>query len=1368
MAKEPESIEESTDIFAKKEPKTKTEKHCSIQMCYEVIHYLSKSHQKLGIGSRSNLIPSLALVYEFLQIVSLLYYIEMPLQDWRKYKLIWESIYFSRVDYLCSYFQIEDFLIYFSLLISAAPLASFAVLATQKLSKRKLSLKLRKLVFEVPMSLATEVLPIPVTCIALTQIKYYFSDANYITEYNLASSLELHPSIPVALVLVSFLLKLTKLLFFFETNHDSHERVPLAKSNEFPDLVKFAGFYTQAFLFYFLMPTNSYLFQTLSVGINVFVGCCYVKYLPYYRTKINTGYSSCSFCAAWFSSALLVGLLLDNASLTCTMILFITPFVVFVSHQVVVARENYFASKLELSSHSKQWECELILRPLFKDRSKITDLASFMDTVSNNKELAKHSMLFVWESYYYFSKLNDPVSARLKLCNAKQKLSPPKGFQVFKCTRLVESDKETETFKFLKFHHDFKQTLELDKKFCNNLLRAVAELASNKPSSKKVRKSTKVVYSQLNQLKAMYKHLLTKNKNHLQANLLYGKLLYDFLNSPSEGTKFLSIEMKTAKNSALHELSPFDQKSSVIVVSCSPLNFCLIEHANENALKLLNYTDLTGVNFTTLLPHELDSMHVKFMQNFSSRITKYQFSLPEFVFLKQSSGFLTPVQMQLKLDAINNCPYFVTTFKPYSELNGEAALLNCSGKILGHTEGFTQSLRLCMDSLTGQSYSSLNGKFAEAYENPFHPITLEEETYLFGVRIHVNQTCLVSVIVIQGHEKLLTWEDYFAPDSEFLTHDTCFNPFEMPPEEPQETPQVRFTEDLETPESEENHNIDPESHLICGSKKTGKTTYSSASTHTYREKQEESSRVLARVSSAVRNVTYATAVALFLFTGLNVMATVLFNETVERGLEAGSMHHNIALRSRAMLVSAHISRQLDLKSRGFDFLVPLNYYMDILKVVAEELQRSNTKIRNDAKNWQTEAYSSLYFSNIVPTWFLENKTPKIQNENLFDLSSMFDEHLQRVKQKFNSNLTLDDPSVFFLFQNGHGQGLKYSNSSQSLYKGEEEVFIQNLYLSVYIAYIVSGFQLALAAFLIGFKLFQLQKASDETWNKIFELKNESLTEVLAKLQNRLESIDSHTQAIELPFSDRSDSPQRYKPWVPVVLALVVLLAFIGVYFFLFLIDVNDSVSFIKMRPQYLQAYISLLCHQISSYEWTKEIVLSQTPVSLARTFKYPSFFSSPEYNFQQSIQSTLFFNEYFDTFLDSDQIELGGEIEKIFLLEANSQSVYFCKGLHKAMTFYYVLLQEISEMSWSQLAYQELLQTIALSVPMLEHFESVTYNYVKFVEASVLRNKSSNILKTGILSILFLVFFLVISQIIMPRIQDNINSGYDLIRKLDL
>jgi len=96
------------------------------------------------------------------------------------------------------------------------------------------------------------------------------------------------------------------------------------------------------------------------------------------------------------------------------------------------------------------------------------------------------------------------------------------------------------------------------------------------------------------------------------------------------------------------------------------------------------------------------------------------------------------------------------------------------------------------------------------------------------------------------------------------------------------------------------------------------------------------------------------------------------------------------------------------------------------------------------------------------------------------------------------------------------------------------------------------------------------------------------------------------------------------------------------------------------------------------------------------------------------------------------------------------------------------LLQEISEISWSQLAYQELLQTIALSVPMLEHFESVTYNYVKFVEASVLRNKSSNILKTGILSVLFLVFFLVISQIIMPRIQDNINSGYDLIRKLDL
>eukprot|EP00361_Fabrea_salina_P005674 CAMPEP_0202437088 /NCGR_PEP_ID=MMETSP1345-20130828/27712_1 /ASSEMBLY_ACC=CAM_ASM_000843 /TAXON_ID=342563 /ORGANISM="Fabrea Fabrea salina" /LENGTH=245 /DNA_ID=CAMNT_0049050713 /DNA_START=50 /DNA_END=784 /DNA_ORIENTATION=+ len=244
----------------------------------------------------------------------------------------------------------------------------------------------------------------------------------------------------------------------------------------------------------------------------------------------------------------------------------------------------------------------------------------------------------------------------------------------------------------------------------------------------------------------------------------------------------------------------------------------------------------------------------------------------------------------------------------------------------------------------------------------------------------------------------------------------------------------------------------------------------------------------------------------------------------------------IARRTEVMEHSANLARLIDLHNKGFEYIQPFEEFQTLITTLRNDLENIDEVIKEDSENWSAEENLELYYENSVPIWEATQQEYSMKKKNMFDVLSDFKRHLKDVDENLNKNLTMQHPSIYFLFRNGYGESSKYSKISQDFYEAEWEIYIQTLNYYVILTYLLTGVVMVVGCLLIGWKLYQLQNCSNKIWNIIFNFPHPKVREKYSNTLQRLEFLpfDEEPLTGEDVMNEEKNTkkkePRYYKPW----------------------------------------------------------------------------------------------------------------------------------------------------------------------------------------------------------------------------------------------
>jgi len=1316
------------------------------------------------------------LVFETVQLMSLFYYKEMPMVGWDHYSSVWALVNYVRLDYICFSLGLQYALLIFFTYVCLLPSVLICWLMLKYLNQKPLTLVCSNFTVLFPFTLSTELLFVPMGCLCFAYLKYPFPTSQYLPEYDLSTEIKGNWTFALALLMVGchWLLLLVKESFMYETRHYKTAQVPTARASPYCDNLRVFVKYSQIAAFYFVMPENKYLYYLLGAVLNLAETANFIFYLPYYRDSVNTAFAAMPMLLSWFSVCFLLGMAFNNATMTLLLMVFISPFLVVVVHKLVAKRKQALANPKHLNT---AWKCELYLRSAF-----IQDPEIFEQTIEliKTRKIEDFKMLFIWLSYNLKEVKEDLVNARLKLTPVfLQESNLWEEFQILRCLRIIQEGETSENYVYLKFNKEFIEAMQFDEKLVCVIARTWQELLTTSPSIQKLTKLMKEVQPKLNTLKSLYKELLKIDRKNVQLNTLFGTFLSDLFNKEDLGQQYMGAEFFSKEKNAL--ISPFNPRISILTVSLKSRRNYQVIYANKNALDMLEYTysEIVGLNIAELSPDRLGLFDNELLYSILNETLTTNISFPKVILLKKKTQKLIPVQLEMNLEAHQGEPCLILTFKKCEDLEGEVAVVEASGEILGDSELFAASLNLYIETCTGMNANELVP--VEISKTLYRPFTLNSYTYLFSIPLEVHSKEFTLIVVFGDLDNLQEWQSVLCDG---LTIEKEEPQLVLPEDEAKKPNQsVNFQEEpdiisyhsrkepKETVRSMDRETTQKATRKVQRSSSVMSSSFGGSSKNASSISKRENLVMVSMVKDSVKNVKIAFVVVIVTFLCLNGVITYFFFSTIASSEEIGEANKLISERSELMVHSANIARVLDLESKGFKYLVPFERCKDIIDELVTDLSYLNQKVKAWSKDWNGKPHFDLYFENSIPVWESLYGKYQMEKKNLLDISSDFKKHLENIQQKFEGGIDLEDPSAFFLFRNGYGETSKYSFLSQVMYYEEWEYYISTLENYLLLTYLLTACVFFTGTLLVAWKLYKLQLCSNHIWNIVFNYPQVKVKEKLAKALERLEYLPFETNNLlineENSQINKRGSVSFYKPWVSVSVCIGVLFCSVLCYFLTLNYSVSHTAKLLLTRPNYYESTADQLTSLLESWEWAKEITLLNTSASIYLTLTSDSYLTSPEQMLYESEKRSGKITEFYNKYFRSSLIPIDPSVkDSVFKRRVQGKPV-FEKGLVSAIVFYRSLLKEIKAMSGDQ-ALEELRKAYNIFLELEEEIKFNQKLYIEEIDRITKTSQNYTLLLILGICVFSIVYLVVVLKYVMTSIRSNIDCAWIFSRRLGL
>lgn len=477
----------------------------------------------------------------------------------------------------------------------------------------------------------------------------------------------------------------------YEIRHSAENGI---MSKQFPDIDVFEKItiFVCSMLFVFLNE-NYYVVQViLQVIIYGIIVIGYLKYLPYYSQFVNFLKVILNFECFCLSCFFLMGTWLNNAIIPFVLILFLQP-CIFLLVKTLLERRYRYVQSYKGQIYDSKVLFELFHREQLKKQEIISN---FFKKSRKNYESTKNKLIYILESNYAESTLNNPMLGLIKILRVPNKdINIYKKLQIYITKKRLEqlSYNRPESYNIVLFLKDFKKALIDEGEYFNDFQMLWIQMYHINPNIDKLKCIITELSNLVNSIKKHYLNILKNFPESQLVNEMYGSFLCNIISQEDQGKAYL---MK-AQNYNLHETANkkriffSDLNACIMVLSGKANKIGKIVYASKKACEFLkiSYSESRQFYIKDFIPKPFSLNHDNKMLEFLDLSEKINYFINFPLFIQDKEEFLCECEITMECVGFNSKIYFVTVLEPI-ENNRATVLFNKFGLIYGHSKNFSE------------------------------------------------------------------------------------------------------------------------------------------------------------------------------------------------------------------------------------------------------------------------------------------------------------------------------------------------------------------------------------------------------------------------------------------------------------------------------------------------------------------------------------------------------------------------------------------------------------------------------------------------------------------------------------------------------
>ncbi|CAG9323981.1 unnamed protein product [Blepharisma stoltei] len=723
----------------------------------------------------------------WLQISSLLWLPDLPIEGWKKSMGIWHFIGFLRLDNTCSALGVINFCIYASI---STILFNFAFIAILILFHKSIKLPELWISFcKKSLYLLTNFLSIPSIALLVFCLKLNFSsqknaadyyDNSYVKDFEV--SIFIQAFIFLSLILC-FIILLADSIFTSDIRHSIANFDLKVKAHSQID-IHCALFEIIFSIFHSIVSKDNieyFQFSLMVTSILLLIEA--MKSLSYFSIFMNC-LIAVKYCAVMCVAGIFFfGNIIDRAFLITLFTLTVMPilcvFIVqFLLHRV---KNNKPDIPSDLQRIEGLFYAEHCLRPfLCSDNIEFKDkIFSSLGKCYNNTKLHKNKLLVIWEVNYCIFTLNNEALAKIKFSKIADSIFSLEGnYQEYICKKTLSEFHSNESAEYLDYFQKIHDSKLEDEIICTKLLDFWKELVSINPNINILNKHAKMISESIKNLDKEYTHLSSlfpKCKEPLVFYSTFARdILYDNEKSAILEYKIKSIDKITTSSSKdSKSFNYFDDDSGIILASAEIENFGKISFANGRACEILKcpIDDIIENNISSIIPYPYSELFNKGLYNLLQLVDDANLKLPDSFFFALPDDHIIECTGKMSIACFSSKLWFVLIFRE-KITKRQFAIISSNGDIYAHSKKFAKFAAQKSKNLQYYNISQLFPNLHDTNLQPWklYPVpSITIETYLAYCVIEFYNIKIPYIILVNDPDEISSWKhghfgDFQSPE----------------------------------------------------------------------------------------------------------------------------------------------------------------------------------------------------------------------------------------------------------------------------------------------------------------------------------------------------------------------------------------------------------------------------------------------------------------------------------------------------------------------------------------------------------------------------------------------------------------------------
>lgn len=340
-------------------------------------------------------IEGIMILYNSIQMISLLIPIQPTLNDWDSYSTFWRALKYIRIDYISFKFGFGIYLIAIISLYDTILIFSIIILWLKYSPSTELELKFSDILIKIPFYVTTTYLDLSLSIISVAYLKYISAGGELVeygvSIYTMGSYMKFWI---ILFLMLKFINASVKELFMYECAHKLKTSHPCSKATGIYDYYLLLCRRIQVFLYFFVFDQSTTAYYLIVIILAAILYTQLYKRLPYYNQSFNILMTYAILSNLIGSLAFIIGLHQNNSLIIIMLLMVGLPFIALLCIYSVNRKLEDLQNK-QINYTTSNWEYELYMREKFIK----SEINSFNIT-NNESNIVKNKESYIIESYY--------------------------------------------------------------------------------------------------------------------------------------------------------------------------------------------------------------------------------------------------------------------------------------------------------------------------------------------------------------------------------------------------------------------------------------------------------------------------------------------------------------------------------------------------------------------------------------------------------------------------------------------------------------------------------------------------------------------------------------------------------------------------------------------------------------------------------------------------------------------------------------------------------------------------------------------------------------------------------------------------------